>query len=186
MRWRDGQPVKAFDDDPLPGEGVRPRRQAFGYDVEYSIDSMGFLGALIDILEELGWGLKDVVAEGAYSQFELDFGYTDVLHMADRLVFLRVLLKEVAKKHGMFVTFMPKPTIGDWRSGAHINYSMQRTDAPGVNLFEGAGGGWGECGVPRGRRAAAPRRGAHRHRLLDGQLLQRPRAPRSAGSRAAP
>ena len=96
MRWQDGQPVKAFDDDPLAGEGVRPRRQAFGYDAEYSIDSMGFLGALIDILEELGWGLKDVVAEGAYSQFELDFGYTDVLRMADRLVFLRVLLKEVA------------------------------------------------------------------------------------------
>ena len=83
-----------------------------------------------------------MVAEGAYSQFELDFGYTDVLRMADRLVFLRVLLKEVAKKHGMFVTFMPKPTIGDWRSGAHINYSMRRTDAPGTNLFEDAGGEW--------------------------------------------
>ena len=144
MRWRDGRPVKAFDDDPLPGEGVRPRRQAFGYDAEYSMDAMGFLGSLIDILEELGWGIKDVVAEGAYSQFELDFGYTDVLRMADRLVFLRMLLKEVAKKHGMFVTFMPKPTIGDWRSGAHINYSMQRIDAPGVNAFEDAGGGWSD------------------------------------------
>ena len=44
--------------------------------------------------------------------------------MADRLVFLRILLKEVAKKHNMFITFMPKPTIGDWRSGAHINFSM--------------------------------------------------------------
>ena len=145
MRWRDGQPVKAFDDDPPPGEGLRPRRQAFGYDVEYSIDSMGFLGALIEILDELGWGLKDVVAEGAYSQFELDFGYTDVLRMADRLVFLRVLLKEVAKKHGMFITFMPKPTIGDWRSGAHINYSMQRTGEPGANLFEDADGGWSDA-----------------------------------------
>ena len=142
MRWRDGQPVKAFDDDPPPGEGVRPRRQAFGYDTEYSIDSMGFLGLLIDTLGELGWGLKDVVAEGAYSQFELDFGYTGVLRMADRMVFLRVLLKELAKKHNMFITFMPKPTIGDWRSGAHINFSLQRTDAPGVNLFKDAGGSW--------------------------------------------
>ena len=136
MRWRDGQPVKAFDNDPFPGEGLRPRRQAFGYDAEFSVDSMGFLGDLIDILEELDWSLKDVVAEGAYSQFELDFTYTDVLQMADRLVFLRMILKEVAKKHGMFVTFMPKPTIGDWRSGAHINYSMQSVDAPGVNLFQ--------------------------------------------------
>ncbi len=135
MRWHDGQPVKAFESDPLDGEGLRPRRQAFGYDVEFSVDAMGFLGELMDILGELDWGLKDVVAEGAYSQFELDFDYTDVLAMADRLVFLRMILKQVAKKHGMFVTFMPKPTIGDWRSGAHINYSMQRLDAPGANLF---------------------------------------------------
>ena len=144
MRWRDGQPVKAFDDDPLPGEGVRARRQAFGYDIEYTIDSMSYLGAVIDILEELGWGLKDVVCEGSYSQFELDFGYTDLVGMADRLVFLRVLLKEVAKQQGIFVTYMPKPTTGDWRSGAHINYSMQRVDAPGVNIFEDAGG-WAQA-----------------------------------------
>ena len=68
MRYDDcGQPVKAMDND--PPEGVRPRRQAFGYDVEYSIDSMPFLKDMIDILEELGWNLHDVVAEGAYSQF---------------------------------------------------------------------------------------------------------------------
>ena len=139
MRWENGQPVKAIDDDPLPGEGVRPRRQAFGYDVEYSIDSMEFLGEMIDTLNELGWGLKDVVCEGAYSQFELDFTYTNVLQMADRLVFLRVLLKEIAKNHGMFVTFMPKPTIGDWRSGAHINFSLTST-ANNKNIFEGKNG----------------------------------------------
>ena len=139
MRWENGQPVKAIDDDPLPGEGVRPRRQAFGYDVEYSIDSMEFLGEMIDTLNELGWGLKDVVCGGAYSQFELDFTYTNVLQMADRLVFLRVLLKEIAKNHGMFITFMPKPTIGDWRSGAHINFSLTST-ANSKNIFEGKNG----------------------------------------------
>jgi len=139
MRWENGQPVKAIDDDPLPGEGVRPRRQAFGYDVEYSIDSMEFLGEMIDTLNELGWGLKDVVCEGAYSQFELDFTYTNVLQMADRLVFLRVLLKEIAKNHGMFISFMPKPTIGDWRSGAHINFSLTST-ANSKNIFEGKNG----------------------------------------------
>ena len=145
MRWKDGQPVKAFDNDPLPGEGVRPRRQAFGYDVEYTMDSMGFLGELIEILDkELDWDLHDVVAEGAYSQFELDFGYTNILQMADRLVFLRILLKEIAKKHGMFATFMPKPTIGDWRSGAHMNISMRHVDAPEVNIFEKDDGGWGD------------------------------------------
>ncbi|MDA0221698.1 MAG: glutamine synthetase, partial [Proteobacteria bacterium] len=144
MRWLDGRPVKAIDTDPPVGQGLRPRRQAFGYDAEHSLDSMAFLGDLIDILGELDWDLHDVVAEGAYSQFELDFGYTDLLAMADRLVFLRVLLKEVAKEHGMFVTFMPKPTTGDWRNGAHINLSMQRTDAPGVNIFGNGETGWGD------------------------------------------
>lgn len=142
MRYDErGRPVKAIDDD--PAHGLRPRRQAFGYDVEYSLDSMPFLKELIDILQTLGWNLHDVVAEGAYSQFELDFHYTHLLEMADRLVFLRVLLKEIAKKHGMFITFMPKPTVGDWRSGAHINFSLQAADRPGENLFKD-GAGWSE------------------------------------------
>ncbi|MFC1680495.1 glutamine synthetase family protein [Pseudomonadota bacterium] len=142
MKWEDGNPVKAFDDDPSPGKGLRPRRQAFGYDVEYTMDSMGFLGELIDVLENLGWNLHDVVAEGAYSQFELDFHYTDVLEICDRFVFLRIMLKEIAKKHGIFVTFMPKPTTGDWRSGAHMNISVRSTDKPDENLFEGEEGQW--------------------------------------------
>jgi len=139
----DGNPVKAIDDDPL--NGLRPRRQAFGYDVEQSIDSMPFLKDMIDILEEMGWNMHDVVAEGGYSQFELDFHYTDLLEMADRLVFLRILLKEIAKRHDMFITFMPKPTTGDWRSGAHINLSLQSIDNPGVNLFGSDESGWTEA-----------------------------------------
>ena len=129
----DGKPIKAIDSDPI--KGIRPRRQAFGYDVEHSLDSMHFFKELIDILENLGWNLHDVVAEGAYSQFELDFHYTNLLEMADRLVFLRILLKEIAKKHNMFITFMPKPTIGDWRSGAHINFSMEDVNKLGKNIF---------------------------------------------------
>src|SRR6516162_4292028 len=72
--------------------GRRPRRQAFGYDLEFSLDAMPFLGELIGILDGIGWGIKNVVCEGAYSQFEIDFGYTDVLSMADRFTFLRTLL----------------------------------------------------------------------------------------------
>ncbi len=143
MRYNDaGQPVKAIEDD--PENGIKPRRQAFGYDVEYSIDSMPFLKDMIDILEGLGWNIHDVVAEGAYSQFELDFHYTNLLEMADRYVFLRILLKEIAKEHGMFITFMPKPTTGDWRSGAHINLSLQSVDNPRVNIFGSDEDGWSD------------------------------------------
>lgn len=145
---QDGRPVKAFDNDPLPGRGFRPRRQAFGYDAEFSLDALPFLGELIDILNGMGWGLKNVVCEGAYSQFEIDFGYTDVLEMADRFTFLRMLLKEVAKRNGLFVTFMPKPMQGDWRSGAHINWSVQSTKKPGANLFQdGKKNGWSDIAL---------------------------------------
>jgi len=143
LRYNDeGKPVKAIDND--PENGLRPRRQAFGYDVEYSIDSMPFLKELIDIVEDLGWNMHDVVAEGAYSQFELDFHYTNLVEMSDRLVFLRLLLKEVAKKHGMFITFMPKPTVGDWRSGAHINFSLTEVGGD-KNLFGNDKDGWSDA-----------------------------------------
>ena len=90
---------------------------------------MGFLGEIMDILDGLGWGIKDVVTEGAYSQFELDFGYTEVVGMADRFTFLRVLLKEVAKRHGLFVTFMPKPTPATG-APARISISVCRMPPP--------------------------------------------------------
>ncbi len=144
----DGRPVKAFDDDPLGPSAFRPRRQAFGYDAEFSLDAMPFLDDLARALEQLGWGLSNVVAEGAYSQFELDFGYADVLTTADRLTLLRVLIKELSKRRGLFATFMPKPTQGDWRSGAHINHSVQSIDNPGVNLFKGPDGQWGQAVYP--------------------------------------
>lgn len=142
MRYDDaGRPVKAFDDDPADGEGLRPRRQAFGYDAEFSLDSMSFLDDLARGLDTLGWGLSNLVAEGAYSQFELDFGYADVLTTADRFTFLRVMIKEIAKRQGMFATFMSKPTQGDWRSGAHINHSVEAVPTPGQNVFC-SNGGW--------------------------------------------
>ena len=146
LRYDDkGQPVKAIDDDPEAGDGFRPKRQAFGYDVEYSLNSMPFLTDVIEQLNSMGWGLKNVVCEGAYSQFEIDFDYSTVLGMADRFTFLRILLKEIAKRHGLFVTYMPKPAQGDWRSGAHINWSVQSNANPGVNLFKDeASGGWSD------------------------------------------
>ena len=46
-----------------------------------------------------------------------------------------VILKEIAKKHDRFVTFMPKPTIGDWRSGGHINFSLNDIKS-NTNIFK--------------------------------------------------
>ena len=57
-----------------------------------------------------------------------------MLGMADRFIFLRVLLKEIAKKHGYFISFMPKTQISDWRSGAHINHSVESISEKNKNI----------------------------------------------------
>lgn len=142
MRYdQEGRPIKAFNHPPGLN-GSQPKRQPHGYDAEFSFDALPFLGELVDMLDQLGWNIANVVCEGAYSQFELDYGYWDPLTTADRFVFLRILLKEVAKAHGMFATFMPKPTQGDWRNGAHISLSFRSVNAPERNLLQADDGAW--------------------------------------------
>jgi glutamine synthetase len=144
MREVDGRVEKAFGVDALTIDGQPLRRQAYGYDAEHSLDGLPFLQEVMEALGRLGWGLSNVVCEGAYSQFELDYGYSDAIGAADRLCFLRVLLKEIAKRHGLFVTYMAKPTDGDWRSGAHINHSLTPVGDHGTNLFSAGNGDWGD------------------------------------------
>jgi glutamine synthetase len=148
LREEDGRLVKAFGEDTLRAGGEAVKRQPYGYDVEHSLDGLPFLRDVAAALDALGWGLSNVVCEGAFSQFELDYGYSGAVEAADRFCFLRVMLKEIAKRHGVFVTFMAKPTDGDWRSGAHINHSFARAGDPEDNLFAGPDGGWGEPTLP--------------------------------------
>jgi glutamine synthetase len=65
---------------------------------------------------------------------EFDFGYTDALGMADRLVLFRFLLAEYARRAGAVACFMPKPFTDSWGSGAHVNLSLAGLES-GRNLF---------------------------------------------------
>lgn len=106
----------------------------WAYDVEATLDSMPLLEVLQRYVDELGWELGSFDHEGGHGQYELDFGFADVVTMADRFTFLRLMLKEVAKRFGAFATFMPKPFITDFRSGAHFNMSFVEA-ATGKNLM---------------------------------------------------
>ena len=53
--------------------------------------------------------------------------------MSDRLVFFRMMVGEIARKHGLFASWMPKPFADRTGSGAHYNMSL--ADASGTNLF---------------------------------------------------
>ena len=74
-------------------------------------------------------------------QFETDFKFTDALSAADRLVFLRWMSGEVARKHGGFASWMPKPAGHMAGSGCHFNISLGSADGSIPNLFKlGANG----------------------------------------------
>jgi glutamine synthetase len=111
------------------------RDGCWGYDVESTLDAMPFLDRMAQHVDKLGWGLFSFDHEGGNSQYELDFGYADALTTSDRYIFLRLMLKEVAKQFGAFATFMPKPFADNFGSGAHYNMSLADLDT-GRNLFE--------------------------------------------------
>jgi glutamine synthetase len=92
-----------------------------------------WLSETVDAMNELGWDVYSFDHEDGIGQFEIDFDYSEALTMADRFVFLRVLTNEMARKHGAYASFMPKPYGDKAGSGAHYNMSL--ADADGNNLF---------------------------------------------------
>jgi glutamine synthetase len=104
------------------------------YDVESTIDSLGFLGQIAEYMEASDFGLFSFDHEGGDGQYEFDFAHAEVLAMCDRLVYFRLMLRHAAKVSGGFVTFMPKPARTTWGSGAHMNMSIEDVTT-GENLF---------------------------------------------------
>ncbi len=62
--------------------------------------------------------------EVAHSQHEIDLRYADALTMADTVMTYRVTVKEIARKYGVYATFMPKPLFGQNGSGMHTHQSL--------------------------------------------------------------
>lgn len=80
------------------------------------------------ILEQMGIGVEYSHHEVAPSQHELDMRYTDALTMADNVMTYRLVVKEVALKHNVYATFMPKPIFGVNGSGMHTHQSLFKGD----------------------------------------------------------
>lgn len=105
------------------------------YTVPALLDNLGWLQELVDHMNDLGWDVYSFDHEDAQGQFEIDFAYADGLSMADRVVFFRLMANEVARSHGAYVSFMPKPFADRTGSGAHFNMSLAALDGGG-NLFD--------------------------------------------------
>jgi glutamine synthetase len=89
------------------------------------------------ILEELGIKVEaqhHEVATGG--QAEIDMRFAPLTRMADNLMMYKYVIRNVARKHGKTVTFMPKPLFGENGSGMHVHQSLWKAGQP---LFAGHG-----------------------------------------------
>jgi glutamine synthetase len=78
----------------------------------------------IKALEAVGIPIEYHHHEVAPSQHEIDMRYAPALEMADSTITYRLIVKEVAAKHGVYATFMPKPLFGENGSGMHTHMSL--------------------------------------------------------------
>ena len=72
----------------------------------------------------LGWGPYQNDHEDANGQFEMNWNYDDCLNTADRHTFFKFMVKNLAEKHGLRATFMPKPFENLTGNGCHAHISL--------------------------------------------------------------
>jgi len=75
-------------------------------------------------LQAMGIPVEYSHHEVAPSQHEIDLRYSDAISMADNAMTYRLVVKEIALKHGVYATFMPKPLFGQNGSGMHVHQSL--------------------------------------------------------------
>ena len=105
------------------------------YDGYGVLDNLHWLSELVSAMDDLGWDVYSFDHEDGNGQFEVDFSFADAMSMADRFVFMRMMSNAIARKHGYFASWMPKPFPNRTGSGAHYNMSLASVET-GENLFK--------------------------------------------------
>ena len=88
-------------------------------------------------LEDMGFEIEASHHEVAPAQHEIDFKYDEALTTADNIMTFKLAVRTIAKRHGLFASFMPKPKQGVSGSGMHINMSLSKD---GKNIFDDPSG----------------------------------------------
>lgn len=94
-------------------------------------------------LEDMDFEIEASHHEIAPAQHEIDFKYDEALTVADNIMTFKLAVKTVAKRHGLFASFMPKPRVDVVGSGMHLNMSLSKE---GKNIFEDT---MGELGLSK-------------------------------------
>ncbi len=85
-------------------------------------------------LEKLGFDMEASHHEAARGQQEINFKFGNALEACDNLQTFKLVVRNVAERHGLYATFMPKPFTNENGSGMHANCSLTRKD--GSNAFD--------------------------------------------------
>ena len=87
---------------------------------------------IVETLESIGFEVEAAHHEVGGGQQEIDFRFDDALTTADRVQTFKMVVREVARKHGLYATFMAKPVEGQAGNGMHTNMSLFKD---GKNVF---------------------------------------------------
>ncbi|CAN5308117.1 type I glutamate--ammonia ligase [soil metagenome] len=79
-------------------------------------------------LQDMGIQVEYSHHEVAHSQHEIDLRFDDAMTMADKVMTYRTVVKEIATRHGVYATFMPKPMQNQNGSGMHTHQSLFQGD----------------------------------------------------------
>ncbi|SIT82280.1 type III glutamate--ammonia ligase [Pontibaca methylaminivorans] len=107
------------------------------YDQQSMMRNMHVIREASAYMHEMGWGGYQNDHEDGNGQWEMNWDFDDVLKMSDQLSFFKFMIRTIAEKHGMRVTFMPKPLGPLTGNGLHIHISAwdgEGKDAK-TNLF---------------------------------------------------
>ncbi|HSH59450.1 MAG TPA: glutamine synthetase family protein [Acidimicrobiales bacterium] len=133
------------DDDPNSPPALLDRGSYFELSVADQTTELRKQTVLI--LEEMGVPVEYSQHEDSPSQHEIDLRHTDALTMADTVMTLRLMVKEIARERGVYASFMPKPIAGMQGSGMHTHFSLFEGD---VNAFHDPGDDHGLSKVAKG------------------------------------
>lgn len=118
-----------------PNLGYKPRHKE-GYFPVPPVDTQQDLRTeMVMAMQQVGLTVECQHHEVATAgQAEIDMKASTLVNMADQLQWYKYVVKNVARRNGKTVTFMPKPLFGDNGSGMHIHLSIWKGDQP---LFAG-------------------------------------------------
>jgi glutamine synthetase len=118
-----------------PNLGYKPSYKGGYFPVSPTDTYHDLRGEMVEEMRKVGIIVEAHHHEvGTAGQAEIDMKYDDLLKMADQFVWYKYIIKNVAKRNGKTVTFMPKPIFEDNGSGMHTHVSLWKKGKP---LFGG-------------------------------------------------